>query len=207
MAQIQSIRESGRSGGGGGDSGQQTQEGACRLILVCVETPFMGRTLRRAAEKVRSIWAPEADYASITIRVFDMSSKAIFDLPTATKCSGLFHVFKTGSAFQFPSPIAQGAQYELRLKQDLNMQSRRLFVVMGRVRKVDTEGLAGRYEVGYNGFGGAIYAMRTEEHPITLVQLKMNGDSIEHAIEEQAFLEFGVQPVLPQVRSALVAPF
>jgi len=59
-----------RGGGGGGadTAGAGLQEGACRLILVGFEVPWIGRALRRAAEMVRDQCAPEAERANITYR-------------------------------------------------------------------------------------------------------------------------------------------
>eukprot|EP00959_Pyramimonas_sp_CCMP1952_P340033 7121327-Pyramimonas_sp.AAC.1 len=68
----------------------------------------MGRTLRRAAEQVRDLCAPQREWPSITIKAFDMSNKAIYEFPTATKCSDFFTAFKAPGPVAFPSPLADG---------------------------------------------------------------------------------------------------
>eukprot|EP00959_Pyramimonas_sp_CCMP1952_P278399 5820398-Pyramimonas_sp.AAC.2 len=51
-----------------------------------------------------------------------MSRKAIYESPTATKCSDFFSAFKARGPVAFPSPLADGLQYQLRVKRDINQQ-------------------------------------------------------------------------------------
>eukprot|EP00959_Pyramimonas_sp_CCMP1952_P278398 5820398-Pyramimonas_sp.AAC.1 len=40
-----------------------------------------------------------------------------------------------------------------------------------------------------------------------MLQLKLNGDEVEHEIAEAAFVSLGLQAILPAVRAAMAAPF
>ncbi|CAK0855986.1 unnamed protein product [Prorocentrum cordatum] len=75
----------------------------------------------------------------------------------------------------------------------------------GGARKVITDAMGGSRLAPY-GLGGTIIALNTPECPRALLQLRMGGGIVEHAITEAGYTNLGIQASLRAAQAALVAP-
>jgi hypothetical protein len=97
----------------------------------------------------------------------------------------------------------------IKLKRDQDIKGRQLFLSMGKVRALVSNLLAPRgIEVGSNGLGGLVYALKSENEPIEIAQIQVSGDDLAISVELDAagLREFGLETQAAAIRAAALVP-
>ncbi|CAK0843997.1 unnamed protein product, partial [Prorocentrum cordatum] len=93
----------------------------------------------------------------------------------------------------------------IKLNRDQGIKGRQLFLSTGKVRALVSNLLAPKgVEVGSNGLGGLVYALKSENELIEIAQIQVSGDDLSISIELDAagLREFGLETRAAAIRAA-----
>ena len=119
----------------------------------------MQASLRRAAELFMQAGIPQ-DRARPLVRACDMTNKVTFYFADPTKATDFLNMINTPT-IDFADPIYPTKTITFRVKRDLELDTRLLFLAMCKVRGMMATVMRdlGK-EMGSNGLGGDIYVLR-----------------------------------------------
>ncbi|CAK0862301.1 unnamed protein product [Prorocentrum cordatum] len=120
-------------------------------------------------------------------------TKAIFEFNSASAASDFLSNFqKIEGELQFPDP--KGGHFVLKVRRDLKVKDRRLFLAMGKLRQKLEALLNGRFTVGSNGLGGDVYILRGEEDPVQCAHVTVleGVNDVQVEFTDSTLTEFGI---------------
>ncbi|CAK0816041.1 unnamed protein product, partial [Prorocentrum cordatum] len=172
------------------------QDNTCTLVAIGFPRKMLARSLKTIADAIKSQYAPQDVQARITAKCFDMAKKITFHFESASDATNFLTNYSRDGVFRHPDPLAPQNMLNIKLKRDQDIKGRQLFLSMGKVRALVSNLLAPRgIEVGSNGLGGLVYALKSENEPIEIAQIQVSGDDLAISVELDAagLREFGLE--------------
>ncbi|CAK0878742.1 unnamed protein product, partial [Prorocentrum cordatum] len=153
------------------------QDNACTLVAIRFPRKMLARSLKTIADAMKAQYAPQEAQSRITAKCFDMAKKITFNFENASDASNFLTNYSRDGIFRHPDPLAPQKMLNIKLKRD---------------------------QVGSDGLGGLVYALKSEDEPIEIAQIQVSGDDLSISIELDAagLREFGLETQAAAIRAA-----